>query len=327
LKRALIVLFVLLIALSMTVFTSAQEGSTSNTGVVVEEAAKNDIGILPGNPFYFLKEWGRNLKRSFISDPIKRAEFELGVLTEKGKELNKVSGLKFSREEAVEKAIQNYEESMAKLKERLEGLKSISNNPNVDELLKKLAERTQEHEQLFEDLSNKSEVFKERFKTIQGDWSDTVSPLFNSAGNLEQIKNKIMDMVGEDSPGYGAVLRIIERAGEEIKTEPGASAATSSEVISSDIQINENTGDYWTEEQMSGVKPHPMPSINSDKLDSIMLDIKKTFNIGQTKYAIQPSVCAEIYAPVCGEDGKTYSNECFATLANVNVIHEGACAE
>lgn len=65
-------------------------------------------GVLPSNPFYFFKEWKRNISKSFIFSPKKMTLFELGVLNERAAEIDKLIKLLPEEKYVIESAIDSY---------------------------------------------------------------------------------------------------------------------------------------------------------------------------------------------------------------------------
>ena len=114
-------------------------------------------GLLPTNPFYFLKEFGRAVRRAVTFDSVKEAELELNITNEKAAELKQVEENQPENTDAIQSAIQNYQENQQRMVEKFENLKETSSNPNVEKLLQTFADRAVKHAKVFDELQNKFE--------------------------------------------------------------------------------------------------------------------------------------------------------------------------
>ena len=132
----------------------AQE-TTIEEEVTSEDLGIEDPGLLPTSPFYFFKEWGRGVRSFFTFNPIKKGELELRFVNEKAAEAKKIHESRGDDESAVNIAIENYRKSQEKLASRLQALSETSENPNIDKLLDKIAERVILHEKLFDEIELK----------------------------------------------------------------------------------------------------------------------------------------------------------------------------
>lgn len=164
-------------------------GTATDTVEVVED---ENVGILPTNPFYFLKEWTRGFRRAFIFDPIKRAEFELKIVDEKADEMEEVS--EGADETGVERAAENYEKAVERLRLRLERVEGDSENPNVQALLEQLTERAERHEELIERLRLRYEEFETlrlRMEELRGRVEETIGAVGLGVGLLEEFRESV----------------------------------------------------------------------------------------------------------------------------------------
>ncbi len=199
----------LLSVLFFTSFTSAHEdeapheepnGAASTTilenGVTFEDLGVLRTGLLPTNPFYFVKEWGRAIQLFFTPDPVRRAGLELRIVNEKAAELKKIAENDPKNEEALGRAVNNYNKNIDRLRARLESLKETSSNPNIDELLERLTDRTVKHQQLFEELKETHQSLQDELGQTQDKIDETLSRLpekLDSPDKFEERLEKILE--------------------------------------------------------------------------------------------------------------------------------------
>lgn len=169
--------------------------------VGVADLGVENPGLLPTNPFYFLKEWGRGIRRFFTFNPAAQAELELEFTNDKAAELKKIEETRPNDLAAIANALKNYQSSQGRLNSRFEELEETSENPNINRLLDKFATRALQHEKIFSELKEKFFDNKE-INELAGD-------------SIEKIEESAAAASFKDNPSFFAAR--FEKAARELK--------------------------------------------------------------------------------------------------------------
>jgi len=292
----------------------AQVDSNEQPAATTEEITIADLGVenpglLPTNPFYFFKEWGRGIKMFFTFNKVSKAGYELEITNQKAAELKKVQEVEPNDIEALNKALDNYNENVEKLKARLQSLEETSANPNVDKLLNELVDRAMKHQQLFEELKAEREDINDKIENVQTQMVSVLQEVANRLDTPEKFKERLDSAVQVQKENQLKELRAIQFINkiEENTASP--------EVVEKLNELKEKQAQKIEEKLRSGSMDNNFKS----ELETIQKDVS-----GENA---EKAFCIEVYDPVCGADNKTYSNSCFAGLAKVQVQYKGACAK
>ena len=148
-KKAAFYALFLLHLFVFSAFLSAVYGQGS-----LKDLGVKSTGLLPSNPFYFMKEWTRNVKRALTFDPLNKLNLDLTVVNEKAAELKKLTELSHAKPEAIIAAVDNYQYNLDHLISEIESLKEIDQTTSVNKYLDKLLDLSLKHAELLEELSN-----------------------------------------------------------------------------------------------------------------------------------------------------------------------------
>jgi len=215
LSIALILTFVSFFGLVVINSSAAQVDGTVNELPAIEEMTTIDLGVenpglLPTNPFYFFKEWGRGIRMFFTFSKVAKIAYQLEVANQKAAELKKVEEVRPDDAEAIQGALDNYNENVEKLETRLQSLQETSENPNVDKLLDQLADRAMKHQQLFEELKIKHEEINEKISNIQMQVNNTLQEVAGKLDTPEKFKERLNVVMQAQEENQLKELRAIQ---------------------------------------------------------------------------------------------------------------------
>ncbi len=166
--------------------------------LAIEQAVENP-GLLPTNPFYFLKSLRRSTQRALTVNPVKKADLELDILSQKAGELKRLQEVLDGGDENVKAATVPYGESLESLASNLQAIKESGNSPATDKLLSKLLETGIKHLVLFDGLARSADSgMRDRLEAMDSRLSESVASTISRLDSPEKIQSRLSQISAQD---------------------------------------------------------------------------------------------------------------------------------
>jgi len=387
-----------LVAISLGILIAvgviAQEAPTAEAIEAVnldEDIQAEDLGIstprlLPDSPFYFLKNWNRQVRAFFTFNPIKKAELKMQFASEKLIELKKTIQ-KTSDPEIIKKAVENYQGEVERVKNQSDKIKEkAKENPEVESFLDKFLHQQTLHQKLLQKLEN--QVPSEAFEKIKAARERHLERFQEVMLKLEDRKEEVTEKLDEtlekqegskykNFKNLEILLELEEKVPETAKDAIRKAQENALKRLKGDLEkmspedqerfkeyLEKISGDNETKMEILENLKEELPEIKEKLIQAREGILEKIEERGcptiekpapgfceegriaikkDTKGCIisfecvipaefeipeepeRPGACITLWDPVCGKDGKTYSNECYAKLANVEIAYKGKC--
>ena len=186
----LLISFLMLIGL--TSVNAINEPSVIAEVILDEEVKASDLDVseprvLPGHPFYFIKDWTRNIKSVMTFDPVKKASLEAEFANEKLIELRKMTESNMSKD-SLEEAINSYKERIQKTEELTAKIEAkAGEDENVKDFSDQFTQQQILHDKIL--LKLEQQVPENVLEKIKEAREEHIDRFQNTLLNVEDIKN------------------------------------------------------------------------------------------------------------------------------------------
>ncbi len=224
------------------------------TEVTPEDLGVSDLNILPDSPFYFLKEWGRNIQSFFTFNSVKKAQLKEKFANEKLVEVKKMVEQNKTKER-VEKAIQNYQVELEEAKQVTEKIRErAEENEQVGEFLDKFIQHQALHQQILQKLE--TQVPQETFQKIKQVREQHLEKFGEVINKLQENKEQLQERLEQNLKEKNAV-GILNDLENMVPEETKETIRRAKENIMKIEWIQ--TQEQKQEQEQTGVKPAPIP--------------------------------------------------------------------
>jgi len=175
-----------------TLATEATEDVSLDEDIEAEDLGISEPKLLPDNPFYFLKNWGRSIRSFFAFNPITKAELKEKFTDERLIELKMLIEQNRNREE-IEEAIQNYQKELGEMEKVTQKIKErAEENEKVGAFLDKFIQHQVLHQRILQKLEDQvpPEVF-EKIETAREEHLKKFGEVMNRLENKERLQERL----------------------------------------------------------------------------------------------------------------------------------------
>jgi hypothetical protein len=276
-----------------TVDTTAN-AVTQTQNITTADLGVSNPGLLPTNPFYFIKEWGRGVRMFFTFDPVSKAKYELNVTNQKAAELSKIQELDPKNNQAIQKAIDNYNGNLSSLKDRLNNIDQNSDNSAVNDLLNQLADKVIKQHDLVDQLKTDNPELVQKLDEAQNNINASMKTAIDKLDTPDNLKERIQKLIQAQPTTNGGeinALNILNQIQSNV-TNPEAIKKLS-ELKKDQVKNLEDkikSGDLSTSDAVDVFKQLPQLDVNKLKVLNDLKDSTTNIDFKDKLKAILPQV-------------------------------------